>query len=147
MHWLLRAALALTSTMNAVLKGCSYDKIKSYEWAQSCLFTKAGKLVASLCQKMMSKLKGAKTKFSKYDELVFIQFHSGTQSQMLIFNKYFTKWQKCQPSGVWNKCLYKLFTETRGWSWIKGVDNTGINRNFRTLDWHQIKRVFLNRSG
>lgn len=72
MHWLLRAALALTSTMNAVLKGCSYGKIKSYEWAQSCLFTKAGKLVASLCQKMMSKLKGAKTKFSKYDELVFI---------------------------------------------------------------------------
>lgn len=58
--------------MNAVLKGCSYGKIKSYEWAQSCLFTKAGKLVASLCQKMMSKLKGAKTKFSKYDELVFI---------------------------------------------------------------------------
>lgn len=45
---------------------------------------------------------------------------------MLIFNKYFTKWQKCQPSGVWNKCLYELFTETRGWSWIKGVDNTGI---------------------
>lgn len=58
-------ALALTSTMNAVLKGCSYGKIKSYEWAQSFLFTKAGKLVASLCQKMMSKLKGAKTKFSK----------------------------------------------------------------------------------
>lgn len=22
---------------------------------------------------------------------------------MLIFNKYFTKWQKCQPSGVWKK--------------------------------------------
>lgn len=42
-----------------------YGKIKSYEWAQSCLFTKAGKLVASLCQKMMSKLKGAKTQIFK----------------------------------------------------------------------------------
>lgn len=66
---------------------------------------------------------------------------------MLIFNKYFTKWQKCQPSGVWNKCLYKLFTETRGWSWIKGVDKYRDCRNFRTLDGHRIKRVSLNRSG
>lgn len=45
---------------------------------------------------------------------------------MLIFNKYFIKWQKCYFSRVWNKCFYKLFIEIRGWSWIKGVDNIGI---------------------